>query len=1767
MRTILFLFLAVLLVTTVMVLPPLTTANKVSQDKGTDSAGMAVGYVQKFAESQPVREFAKLDSGTSAGSPEEIRELDERREQRREKQFAMALNIQRALGLNVDEKNEMNREIMRREDPNAPRTPDRALSTNQNQPKRNGPAPPPPNPPSLTFEGVSIADTIGVGQGFVPPDTNGDVGPANYVQTVNVAFRIWDKAGNPLTSVASLNTLFAPIGGACGSSEDGDPIVMYDQLADRWLISQFCTVANPNNHQLIAISKNGDPAGSYYLYDFMMPNNKFNDYPHFGVWPDAYYMTDNQFNQAGTAFLQGGVFAFNRTKMLTGDPTASFIYFDTATLFPPGTGINGTDGIGGMLPADLDGYTPPPAGAPCPFMYFQANENAGEPGDQLRIFDFHVDFTVPANSTFTERTGSPLVVAPFDPIPVPNTRNVIPQPAPATAGSFLDVISDRLMFRLSYRNLGTSETLIGTHTVNAATNPVFRAGVRFYQLNRATPAAAFTIGEQQTFAPADTEHRWMGSAANNFKGDVAVGFSTSSTTVFPSIRYAARLGTDTPGTGLVRGETSIVAGGGSQTSTSGRWGDYSDLTIDPSDDCTFWYTQEYYSVSSEPGNSSAPWHTRIAKFAPGPCSVSPRGTIAGTITSCQTGLPIPNAFVSVSNGTSRATGAAGTYSAVVIPGTYNVSATGFGYDTASTSGLVVVNGGSVTFNACLNGNLKQPVADTAAILADSCNSNGIIDPNETISISLGVKNTGTLNTANLVGTLQATGGVTSPGGPQNYGAVVAGGATVFRTFTFTSGNLACGAPLVISLQLQDGATDLGTITYNFSTGNIVANNYSSGNISVAIPDNGPAVDIPITVADVMTLNDVNVSFRLNHTFDGDVRVSLVHPDNTVIPLVTNRGSSGANFGTGPNDCSGTPTVIDDQAATAISAGAPPFAASFRPESPLSALNGKPSNGTWKLRVQDTANVDTGTVGCVKLELNKHIVCCGALINSVPPAVITAESISPANNAPDPDETVTVNLPLKNVGGNDTATLIAALQPTGGVGNPTGPQNYGVVVAGGGNVSRPFTFTAQGTCGNTITLTLALQDGATNLGTISYTMQLGTLNTVTIFSENFDGAAPPALPAGWVTAATGVEVNWVTSATNPNSAPNDAFAPDVNNIGNTTLDTPTINVPAGGAQLTFKNLFNMEASAVTPTRGFDGMVLEISINGGAFNDITTGGNAFIAGGYTRTIDATFSSPIAGRQAWSGLSGGTTAAPTYITSTINLPAAANGQPVKLRWRVGTDNSAVAAGSNGVRVDSIVVSGSNQVCNTQSCTLVCPANIVVPADGSGVSALVNFPAISVTGACGVPVYATPSGSTFPLGITTVNVSGLNGGACSFTVTVTPAGLTSSNLLISEFRERGVGGANDEFVELYNPSSSPLTISVLDGSTGWALVASDNVTRFVIPNGTVIPSHGHYLGVNSAGYSLANYGGVGSGAGDITYTTDIPDNSGLALFSTSNPANFLLGNRVDAVGFASTAALFKEGTGLPALTPFSIDFSLVRDNCGKGGSITSMAPCPSGGDSVDTNNNATDFYFVDTNGTNAGAGQRLGAPGPENLASPIQRNSTITSGLVFPCLGAGISPNRVRDFTSDPANNSTFGTLDIRRSFTNNTGAPVTRLRFRVIDISTFPAPSGIADLRPRTSTALASVVNPCGASVNLEGAVLEQPPTQANGGGFNSSLTVGTVTLAPGKSKRGRISTTQFQPDGTVQLNAPLGVGATINVRFLLGIQQTGNFKLYINVEAIP
>jgi hypothetical protein len=385
--------------------------------------------------------------------------------------------------------------------------------------------------------------------------------------------------------------------------------------------------------------------------------------------------------------------------------------------------------------------------------------------------------------------------------------------------------------------------------------------------------------------------------------------------------------------------------------------------------------------------------------------------------------------------------------------------------------------------------------------------------------------------------------------------------------------------------------------------------------------------------------------------------------------------------------------------------------------------------------------------------------------------------------------------------------------------------------------------------------------------------------------------------------------------------------------------------------------------------------------------------------------------------------------------------------------------------------------------------------------------------------------------------------------------AGIDELN--ISEFRLRGPNGSADEFIEIYNFGPASVTVTPLDGSAGYSVAASDGVPRCVIPTGTVIPSRGHVLCTNSAGYSLGLYpaGTATTAAGDFTYAVDIADNAGIALFRTANPANYSEASRLDAAGSTSEAnALYREGAGYPAIAALNIDYAFFRDLCGKGGSTTQPGGCPAGGLPKDTNDNGVDFVYVDTSGVNNGPGaQRLGAPGPENLSSPVQRNSSFSSPLLDSTVSASAPPNRVRDFTSDPANNSTFGTLEIRRRYTNNTGAPVTRLRFRIVDFTTFPVPAGFADMRARTSTpTVATGVNDAGTcspspapcTVTVQGTTLETPPAQPNGGGFNSSLSADTVTLA-----------------------TPLLPGETINLRFLLGLQQTGNFKFLVNIEALP
>ncbi|MFY9570443.1 MAG: HYR domain-containing protein, partial [Blastocatellia bacterium] len=425
------------------------------------------------------------------------------------------------------------------------------------------------------------------------------------------------------------------------------------------------------------------------------------------------------------------------------------------------------------------------------------------------------------NSSFTQKPDLALLA--FD-ASQPSSIHSVEQPAPATQSSYLDAIADRVLHRLAYRTLaGGVLSYVLNFTVNvsgvtATTASNYQAGIRWVELRRNPGTGAMTINQQGTYAPgagdgANGRNVWMGSVAQDHQGDIALGFSASSSTQFPSVMYAGRLPGDSAGT-LAQGEATLFAGSGSQQHTAGRWGDYSAMSVDPADECTFWYTNQYLNASG-----SSPWRTRIGSFKVDPnCAAPQKGTITGVITNCVGGTPVQGASITTPEGFFRQTDATGNYSISVAPGTYNLSVSkpGSGFNTC-TGNVTVSAGGTGTFSCCL-----QPapiiVSTSASFVSEGCApANGAIDPGETVTMSLCLKNTGGLSTTNLAGTLQATGGVSNPGGAQTYGIVVAGGVPVCQNFTFTASGT-CSGTLTATVQLQDGATNLGTITYTFVLG-------------------------------------------------------------------------------------------------------------------------------------------------------------------------------------------------------------------------------------------------------------------------------------------------------------------------------------------------------------------------------------------------------------------------------------------------------------------------------------------------------------------------------------------------------------------------------------------------------------------------------------------------------------------------------------------------------------------------------------------------------------------------------------------------------------------------------------------------------------------------------------------------------------------------------------------------------------------------------------
>lgn len=476
-------------------------------------------------------------------------------------------------------------------------SPDAALQSAVNTLKNLQAATPNIPAATLSFDGIAFP---GVVCNCAPPDTNGAVGVNQYMQNVNEGIQVFNKSTGASTfGPVAISSLWTGFGGVCEFNGHGDGIVLYDHFANRWLVSQFAGTSVPTD-ECVAISTSADATGSYYRYGFHLGTNYF-DYPKIGVWPDGYYMSMNVFNAAGTAFLGPQPFALDRANMLVGNP-ATFV----SPVGPMG------DTVGPILPADIDGPTLPASGAPETFVGYPASGT-------YPIYHFHVDFSTPANSTWTTFANPP--AAAFTELcSIANgstpttTRNCVPQSGVTTLTSGLDGIGDRLMHRAAYRNFGDHESVVTTYGV-CATGPGTcdtagtgsgTSGVRWIELQNVTNGPV-TVFQENTYQP-DATWRWLGSAAMDNGGNLAIGFSTSTSTTFPGLRYAGRLAGDPINT-LAQGEATLFTGTGSQSSTGSRWGDYAALAVDPQDDCTFWFTSEYYATTS-----TFNWRTRIGNF-------------------------------------------------------------------------------------------------------------------------------------------------------------------------------------------------------------------------------------------------------------------------------------------------------------------------------------------------------------------------------------------------------------------------------------------------------------------------------------------------------------------------------------------------------------------------------------------------------------------------------------------------------------------------------------------------------------------------------------------------------------------------------------------------------------------------------------------------------------------------------------------------------------------------------------------------------------------------------------------------------------------------------------------------------------------------------------------------------------------------------------------------------------------------------------------------
>ena len=630
----------------------------------------------------------------------------------------------------------------------------------------------------------TTANFSGIGaNGSAPPDNDGAIGPTQYVELVNTELAVYSKAGAVLLAPEATSTLWSGFGGGCQTNNDGDGTVVFDAIAQRWVIQQFSVSTTPYL-ECIAVSTSADATGSWNRYSFHATND-FPDYPKLGVWADGYYISYNLFNAAGTAGLGTLLCGYDRSQMILGAPATQQCF--NATTAPEKT----------FLPASIDGSTPPPAGEAEWFVGLSPTT-----ANALAYYRLHVDFSNPTNSSLS--AAPDLGVNAFSEACGGGT--CIPQ---ASTSTRLDSLGDRLMYRLAYRNFGDHEAMVVTHSVTAGSS----VGARWYELRPS--GTSLTVFQQGTYAP-DSNYRWMGSIALDQAGDMGLGYSVSSASLRPGLRYTGRLATDPAGS-MPQGESTIFTGAGSQNSNLTRWGDYSEMTVDPVDGCTFWYVNEYL-----PNTGSFNWATRIGSFRFPSCGGTQANDFSiaanpGTVTVTQGGSGTSTISTAVTSGAAQSV----SLSASGLPGGATAgfnppSVTAGGSSTLTLTTSSTTPAGSYPITVTGTGTTATHTTTvTLTVNGTVTNDFSISASPSTVTVTQGGAGTTTVSTAVTSGSAQSV-SLSASGLPAgttagfNPASVTAGGSSTL-TLT-TSGSTPAGNSTVTITGTGSSATHTTTLT-------------------------------------------------------------------------------------------------------------------------------------------------------------------------------------------------------------------------------------------------------------------------------------------------------------------------------------------------------------------------------------------------------------------------------------------------------------------------------------------------------------------------------------------------------------------------------------------------------------------------------------------------------------------------------------------------------------------------------------------------------------------------------------------------------------------------------------------------------------------------------------------------------------------------------------------------------------------------------------------